>query len=317
MAAQPAPGLPARYRDVSELGRGAFGLVYRAVDAEGRAAAVKVLAPALATQPGASWQFAGELRKLSRLDHPAFPAALDEGRTDAGLPYYAMALVDAPDLPPGPLPADEVAAVAADLAEALAYLHGLGLVHGDLKPDNVKRGERLHLLDVGLMSLTGQAREAIAGTLEYLAPEVYRNAPVAPAADMYALGVLLYELQTGKTPFSGTPIQLVQAHLMQAPSPLAGPLATLTMALLSKDPAQRPTARGVLVALGLAEDQGPERPGLQGGGFIGRADVLAAWDALETGVLHLAAGPGLGKSRTLEECRLAAQLAGQAWVGAA
>jgi hypothetical protein len=318
--------LPSSYHDVAPLGEGAFGLVYRAVDAEGRAVAVKVLASRLAGRPEVLWQFAGEYRRLARLAHPAFPRAYEEGRTPAGLPYYSMALVDGPE-PAGPLPAARVRRVLAAIADALAYLHGIGLVHGDLKPENVRLepDDRVTLLDVGLMAPVGTRREAIAGTLEYLAPEVLRKAPVAPAADLYALGVLGYALWTGRPPFTGSPADLVRAHLTRAPVPLEGDadLAALLVALLAKDPAARPPGAAAVAAL-LRGEPVPEAAaaGLRGAPLIGRQDVLSAWRAMlpadaGTRWLQLAGGSGLGKSRLLDELRLEAQLAGRGWVGAA
>lgn len=321
--------LPPRYRDVAPLGEGAFGRVYRATDDQGRACAVKVLAAELAATPAIAWQFAAEHRQLARLDHPAFPQAFEEGRTPAGLPFYSMALVPGGPVPAGPRPPSEVRAVLKEVAQALTYLHGLGLVHGDLKRENVVLDPhgRVHVLDVGLMAPVGQAREAISGTLEYLAPEAFRKHPVEPASDLYALGVLGYELRGGRPPFTGSPAELLRGHLQTPPASIQSPVADagldqLIMSLLAKEPSARPaSAWQVLAALG--ENVEPQRlvagGGLRGGGFIGRSEALAAWGELlaaRRGFLVLTGGQGLGKSRALDEGRLAAQVAGLAWAGA-
>lgn len=320
-----APGpdeLPSRLSDAVRLGAGAFGEVYRAVDASGRPVAVKVLAAALAARADVAWQFTGEYRKLARLAHPAFPKAYEEGRTPAGLPYYTMELVEG-----HPPAGQDVRALLLAVAEALAYLHDLGWVHGDLKPENLRvlPDGRVKLLDVGLMAPVGQKREAIAGTLEYLAPEAIRRAPVAPAADLYALGALAYELLAGRPPFTGTPGELVRAQLAAPVPSLVTPdaeLAALVLDLLAKEPAARPaSARAVMARLGATVDPAllESAGGLQGAAFIGRRDVLDAWGtALVAGaVVRFAGGTGLGKSRTLDELRVQAQLAGKAWAGAA
>ena len=323
--------VPARFANARLLGEGAFGRVYGADAPDGRAIALKVMAPEAAARPEALWQFGSEYRKLARLGHAAFPAAVEEGRTPAGLPYYAMALV-AGSSPAGPLPAAAVARIVVAAAEALGYLHGLGFVHGDIKPENLRLRPDggLMMLDVGLMAPVGQRREAISGTLAYLAPEVLRKAPVDVTSDLYALGCVAYELWTGAPPFTGGPGALVRSHLQEPPPALAGrtpdgdaALEQLIMALLAKDPAARPaSARAVLVALGAADaDAQAGGPGLSGGRFIGREPVLAAWASAlaDQGPawLVLVGEKGLGKSRALDECRLAAQVAGRAWVGAA
>ncbi|MDB5096684.1 MAG: serine/threonine protein kinase, partial [Cyanobacteria bacterium RYN_339] len=321
---------PVGYPDVRPLGRGAFGEVYAAVDARGRAAALKVMAPEAAARPEAVWQFLGEYRRLARLDHPAFPAAFEEGSTPEGRPFYSMALASGDEPAAASREPAEVRRVLLAVAEALAYMHGLGYVHNDLKLENLRLAPDGHVwvLDVGLMAPIGQKREAVAGTPTHMAPEVLRKAPVAPGADLYALGVLGYELWTGRTPYNGGPGELARAHLQASPPalPAGDPaLAALLVGLLAKEVDRRPpSALAVLGALGRDVDPalaaGP-LPGLQGGGFIGRGPVLAAWQATlaepEAGWLAVAGGPGEGKSRLLDELRLAAQLAGRTWVGAA
>lgn len=326
-APTPADALPPRYREVRALGAGAFGRVYRAIDPAGRPAAVKVLDPALVGRPEAAWQFASEYRRLARLAHPAFPKAYEEGLTPDGRPFYAMAFVEGAPPAPG-MPAARVREVLAAIADALAYLHGIGQVHGDLKPENVRLDAegRVHLLDVGLMSPVGARRAAIAGTLEYLAPEALRHLPLDPASDMYALGVLGFELWTGQPPFVGGPAALIRAHL-NAPPPAAPDgdpgLARLLGDLLGKAPAHRPTAHGLLSALGHAVEASRLSPGfrgLQGGALVGREEALSAWRAVLSGEPRwlLAAGAsGLGKSRLLDEWRLTVLQAGWSWVGAA
>jgi tetratricopeptide (TPR) repeat protein len=310
------------------LGAGAFGRIYRAIDAEGRPAAVKVLDAKLAGQAEAAWQFASEYRRLARLAHPAFPRAYEEGRTPDGRPFYAMALVEGDPPAPG-MPAARVREVLVAIADALAYMHGIGQVHGDLKPENVRLDAdgRVFVLDVGLMSPVGARRAAIAGTLEYLAPEALRHLPVDPASDMYALGALGFELWTGRPPFVGSPAELIRAHLHALPPPVAAPdgdpdLAKLLGDLLRKAPAERSTAHGVLAALGEAVEasqlsQGVH--GLQGGTMVGREAALSAWrDALGGGPRRLlaAGAAGMGKSRLLDEWRLVALQVGWAWVAA-
>ncbi|MDB5095885.1 MAG: hypothetical protein JWM80_306, partial [Cyanobacteria bacterium RYN_339] len=257
----PNDALPGRFTHVTPLAEGTFGRVYRAQDDQGRAVALKVLAARWAKDPAAAWQFEVEYRHLARLHHPAFPRAYEEGRTATGLPFYAMELVDGRGLDAlAPLPALEVRRVLGKLAEALEALHALGWVHQDLKPENVlaQADGRLVVLDVGQVAAIGSAREAIAGTPEYMAPEVFRKEAVDPAADWYALGALAFHLLVGQPPFAGPPAAQLRAHLLEAAPearPAVGPadevLTRLVAALLSKDPAARPAGAGVAKALGL------------------------------------------------------------------
>lgn len=327
---EPHASLPPRYQDVTPLGAGAFGRVYRAIDPQGRSAAVKVLDAERVAEPDAVWQFTGEYRRLARLAHPAFPQAFEEGRTPDGAPFYSMALVAGAE-PKGPMPAATVRDRLAAVADALTYLHGLGQVHGDLKPENLRVDDsgRLTLLDVGLMAPVGARREAVSGTLEYLAPEALRKAPVEPAADMYALGALAFELWSGHAPFSGGPGELIRAHLQAPVPPVSGApdsdpeLERLIRSLLAKDPADRPSAPLLLAALGREVDPALLAAAgrtLRAGTLVGREAALDAWQAALDGperFVAVTAPFGGGKSRFLEECRLSAQLAGFRWVGAA
>ncbi|HEY9721986.1 MAG TPA: serine/threonine-protein kinase, partial [Oscillatoriaceae cyanobacterium] len=323
MSEQPFDALPSGFREVSTLGAGAFGRVYRARDEAGRLVALKVLEAHRAEDPASAWQFQSEYRKLARLDHPAFPRAFAEGRTADNAPYYTMTLVEGAPLA-GPMTADQVRRTLVALAHALVYLHGLGWVHGDLKPENlrVQPDGQLMILDVGLMAPAGQRREAIAGTLEYLAPEAWRLAPYGGPSDLYALGAIAYELWCGQPPFSGDPMALLRAHLQSPPPSVHGQdpdvaLAELIHRLLAKDPAARPDAWELLAALG--EPLPAERPvTLLGGEFVGREGLLDSWRRAlaDHDLLAVRGDEGLGKSRLLELCRLEALLEDRGWISA-
>jgi tetratricopeptide (TPR) repeat protein len=323
------PALPSsKFRLLEPIDQGSFAAVYRGEDGH-RAAAVKVLLPAWQDDARISWRFQGEYRRLARLSHRVFPTAYEAGYTATGLPYYAMALVSGePSGAAGALPALEVRRIVEAVAEGLAYMHGRGLVHGDIKPANVMldRAGGVHLLDVGLTAPTGERREEVAGTLEYLAPEVFRRQPVQPAADLYALGALAFELWTGRPPFVGPPATLVKAHLQASPpdpQTLAADsdaeLAALIVSLLAKAADQRPVSAAAVVATLRGEPlhELPTR-GLWVGQFVGREDLLAGWSALLAtgGWLEVRAEAGMGKTRALDELRLIAEAAGWRWAGA-
>lgn len=334
----PAPSLdrlPAGWRDVVPLGAGAFGRVYRAVDPQGAPVAVKVLAQALAADPDAGWRFAAEYRLLGRFDHPGLPRARGEGQTEAGLPFFAMDLLDGAE-PSSGSPA-AVRAVLAGVAAVLKHLHARGYVHGDLKPDNVRVAPdgAVRVLDVGLVAPVGERRASIAGTPAFMAPEVLRKAPVAAPSDLYALGVLGYVLRAGRPPFAGGPAEIVRGHLAEVPPALRAAeadseLDQLLLDLLAKEPGARPSAAAVLARLA-GEPVPAEALGLAGGILVGRDDVRDGWrqvlgglEAALLGVptelataLWLPGGPGMGKGAALDACRLETQLAGRPWVGAA
>src|SRR5690606_33357877 len=198
--------------------------------------------------------------------------------------------------------------VASQLASALHHSHGHGVVHGDLKPDNVlcvaspadeRRRWSVKLLDYGMARpiTTGAGPEArIAGTPEYMAPERATGAPAQPASDVYALGVMMYEMLTGAVPFSGgSPAEILERHVREPPPPMAAPggepidprVAALVARALEKDPAARLAdmvelggeLRALMDQLGLARRQAGRRPATAPGDR--RDDAAAdAFDAL-------------------------------------
>ena len=230
-----------RYRLIAHLGEGGMGSVYKAEHVRmGKALAVKVLRGDFARDATAVERFRSEARIVSRLSHPNTIAVFDFGDVEAlGGFYLAMEYVPGRDLAlvlreEGALPESRVADIGQQLLGSLAEAHEAGVIHRDVKPGNVmlmqtRPGEDFaKVLDFGIAKLrddiaAGQTGTgAIVGTPNYLAPEQARGAPLDPRADLYATGCLLYELLSGHAPFAGrAPMAVVNAHLHEAPPPLA------------------------------------------------------------------------------------------------
>jgi tetratricopeptide (TPR) repeat protein len=234
-----APEQLGPYRVLRRLGRGGMGVVYEAQHLEtGERAAVKTVREALPSRRNAIQR---EILALSQLRHPGVVRIKEQGSSDDGTPWYAMDLV--PGTPwrsligGSPAAPDQYPTLLTQLcalAEPLAHIHGEGLVHGDLKPDNILSGAdgAPVLVDFGLTSRFGESsgREALAlralvGTPEYMAPEQWRGEPSDARTDLYAFGCLAYELFLGRPPFMGDREQLRRLHLEGQVPPLA-PLLT-------------------------------------------------------------------------------------------
>jgi uncharacterized membrane protein YgcG len=259
--------LGGRYRLRSLLAVGGMGAVWAAEDAVlGREVAVKVLGEALAADRRAALRLQREARAAGRLEHPGIARVLDLGE-DAGRPYLVMELLHGESLAArlaraGPLAPAEAVRVVAAAADALEVAHRAGIVHRDVKPGNVylTGGGDVKLLDFGIASAANEAALTggdLLGTAAYLAPERVLGHDATPAADVYALGVLLYELLAGRPPFVGdTGTALAMAHLHARPAPLGAVAPRVPPALaaaceraLAKDPAARPPSAAALAAL--------------------------------------------------------------------
>lgn len=252
-----------RYRVIRELGQGGMGVVYAARDAVlERTVALKVLRRFGATDPSALRRFRREVHISQQLRHPHVIRIFDAGELE-GAPFFTMELLEAVTLEAligsqGPLKPARAATLACQLLEALAYCHENGLVHRDLKPANVmvRPGDDAVLMDFGLaksvdatlLTVEGSAL----GTPRYMAPELVRGGIGDARSDIWAAGVVLYEMLTRRQPFRGVSIpDLVRSILTEPPPPLdehapgiAPALGALVLALLEKDPARRiPTAR--------------------------------------------------------------------------
>ncbi len=264
-------GLGARYKVEREIGRGGGACVFLARTPDGVPVALKVLHPELLVSVAAD-RFLREIEFARQLDHPNIARLLDAG--DGGwLVYYAMTYADGPSLrqrldATGPLPLDEVQRLAADVLGALGYAHARGMMHRDVKPENVvlTAGGAI-LLDFGIaraVQVSGGDRLTRAGTTlgtaAYMSPEqIQGGAGVDHRTDLYATGCLLFEAVAGRPPFNHPNLMLVLHQHMNEPVPdLRGlrpetppALAEVITRALAKEQDERwPSAAEMLAALG-------------------------------------------------------------------
>ena len=250
-----------RYRLVSLLGRGGTAEVWRAEDeALARDVALKLVT--VPTDESAA-RAGEEARLLARLNHPGLVPVYDAGTDGRGRPWVVMELVEgetlADTLKRGPLPSQRAAAVGRSIAEALAYVHGQGLLHRDVKPANILVGRdgRVRLTDFGIARLVDAARVTstgmMVGTASYLAPEQVAGEPVGAPADVYALGLVLLECLTGQREYSGSTVEVALARLHRAPqvpATLPDGWSGLLRAMTAREPAARPTPAQAAADLG-------------------------------------------------------------------
>src|SRR5471032_2408210 len=212
----PGTLLGERYRIIGLLGRGGMGEVYRATDLTlGQSVALKFLPQEAARNQRLLERFHGEVRVARLVSHPNVCRVYDIGQVE-GVPFISMEYVDGEDLASlllriGRLPPDKALETARKLCAGLAAAHDKGVIHRDLKPQNImlnKRGEVL-IMDFGLAAIAGQlsGAEIRNGTPAYMAPEQLKGSEVTARSDIYALGLVLYELFTGKRPYEAKSLQ--------------------------------------------------------------------------------------------------------------
>lgn len=227
-----------KYRIVRELGSGAMGAVYEAVDTlTERPVAMKVLRAELARQPELIDRFRSEAVTLARLNHPNI-AILYDFFLEKEDYYMAMEFVRGQPLESvirtsGSLDGRMAARIMSQVLDGLAHAHSMGVLHRDIKPANimVTSDGRVKVTDFGIARVLGSSRMTrtgrIIGTLEYIAPERIRGDESDPRSDLYSAGVVLYEMLTGRLPFTAqTDFALIKAHLEEDPPPLAEVLGT-------------------------------------------------------------------------------------------
>jgi serine/threonine protein kinase/tetratricopeptide (TPR) repeat protein len=249
-----------KYQLISELGRGGMARVYLAEHPRlQRRVAIKVIREELAQEAEFLARFQEEAQSVAALHHPHIMQIYDFDITDEQQAYMVMEFVDGYSLRdmiwqrPLHFSLEESLQIVADIGQALGYAHGLGIVHRDVKPANVlvAQNGRIVLADFGLAQLLAQDRShevgAVRGTPTYMAPEQGKGEVVDGRADLYALGVILFELVTGQLPFRGTSnAQLIARHINTPPphpqelNPRVPPwVAQLILRCLAKNPADR------------------------------------------------------------------------------
>lgn len=282
-----------RYAVQEQLGEGGMGVVYRAVDERGDSVAIKVLHATVASSPDLVARFEREASAHAMLSHPNIAALHAVGVTDDGGMFFVLEYVEGHDLATllddGPLAPVRAVAITKQLLSGLHHAHQFGMIHRDLKPENVLLArtaaglETAKLIDFGLVKLVSavfgeeEGRRltrtgVVFGTPQYMSPEQMCGTPIDPRSDLYAVGIMLCEMLTGRRPFEAEEVtELWQRHL-SAPVPslteLAGPrlaefpelgdpnLDAIAATLLAKRPDERfasaHAARRALDGLGWA-----------------------------------------------------------------
>lgn len=299
-----------RYELLQLLGSGGMAQVYRAHDKFlGRDVALKILREQYSEDEQFVERFRQEAQSAASLSHPNIVQIYDRGRSKDGRYYIVMEHVPGGTLKEhiqsrGPLEADSAAEVIAQIAAALRVAHRRGIVHRDVKPHNVlvtKKGD-VKVADFGIAqaasATTISQTSQVLGTVNYMSPEQAMGEPATPANDLYSVGVVLYEMLTGKVPFkAGSPAAISMKHMNEPPRPpkelnpeVPEGMNALVMKLLSKDPEARHADAGELV-----EDLERLRSGLPpaAAGVAPPADVEVEYAADRSIVPMSGAAPGL------------------------
>ncbi len=253
--------LNGRYRLLAQQGSGGMAVIYKATDlALGRTVAVKILRPSLTNDPEFLKRFRQEARNVANLSHPNIVTVHDVGQ-DGNTHYIVMEYVDGEDLKKlirasAPFSIDRALSIAIKICAGVGYAHRAGLVHADVKPQNVlvTENDNVKVTDFGIaQALTAtkprdQERQRVVwGSPHYFSPEQAQGEPPTPASDVYSIGIVLFEMLTGRLPFVGTDQQeLAMAHIRETPPKpsqfnpnVPEHLDRILMKVLSKEPTAR------------------------------------------------------------------------------
>ena len=260
-----------RYRLGEVIGRGGMSSVYSARDSNlGRDVALKLFAPQ-APDEGELKRQEAEIKMLATLNHPSlvtlFDAGTDNRIPDEPRPFLTMELAEGQDLRTrirhSPVPLDELAVIGAGVADALSYVHSLGIIHRDIKPANIllaqtRPGEplRAKLTDFGIARITDATRltatGAMVGTAAYLSPEQAMGSPLTPATDVYSLGLVLLECIKQAVEYPGSAVESAVARLHrppEIPADLPAAWADLIRSMTAIEPLDRPASADIETAL--------------------------------------------------------------------
>ncbi|MCC7062936.1 MAG: protein kinase [Planctomycetes bacterium] len=247
------PTIPG-YRILEELGRGGMGMVYRAEQVSlHREVALKVLSDALTKDPQFTARFVAEARAAAKLQHPNVVQVFDVEH-DGGKYHFAMELMQEGSLEDwlkqnGVMPQDHALRVVADAAAGLAYAESLGIVHRDIKPDNLMLDQHgaVKIADLGLAGTGNETEEKAIGTPHFMAPEQVLRKEIDHRTDLYALGCTFYRLVTGRTPFRGQTVKdILRAQVKDEAEPahkvnnkVSAEVSAIIQKLMAKEPKDR------------------------------------------------------------------------------
>ncbi len=333
-----------RYRVLERLGGGGAGVVYKAEDVKlGRLVALKFLSTYRSASEADTRRFLREARASSAVDHPNICTVYEVDETEDGRLFIAMAFCEGETLKKkierGSLPLPEAVRVAAQIASGLAAAHAKGIVHRDVKPANVivSPEGRVKIVDFGIAKLADQSRltrdGTAVGTAGYMAPEQIRGEEIDPRTDLWALGVVLYEMVTGRTPFPGdNDHERIRGILTREPEPMASvragappELARIAARALAKRAGDRYSSMDAMREdlLTLAGRLGapvpvetldptlreiPSQPSV-GSSVLGDTDHLVGRTLAHYRVLEYTGGGGMGVVYKAEDLRLARTVA--------
>lgn len=248
-----------RYRLIAQQGSGGMAVIYKAIDqALGRTVAVKILRPSLTNDPAFLARFRNEARSVANLMHPNIVTVHDVGN-DGPTHYIVMEFIEGQDLKKviksdGALPIERALNLAIQICAGIGFAHRAGLVHADVKPQNilVTRDDTVKVTDFGIAqalsdAAPGEKQSVVWGSPHYFAPEQARGEKPSPASDVYSIGIVMFEMFTGRLPYTGANQQeLALAHIRdripmvtEFNPTVTEPLSRIVYKVMSKEPAAR------------------------------------------------------------------------------